>query len=1013
MTDSLIDTVLGQYHLRRELGRGGMGEVYLAHEQGLERLVAVKVLPDVYASRPDALQRFYREARAAASINHPNVVTIHNVGEESGRHFIAMEYIDGPTVEALLRGTRPINLRWVLGITRQVLKGLAEAHRLKIVHRDIKPHNIMIDRTGRVKVLDFGIARVLSESGTGTEEGQVPGTPSYMSPEQVNGQRLDGRSDIFSLGVVMYRMVAGELPFRGANRNATMRRIVEDTAPPLLRFNPDTPREIVDLINRAMLKNPDGRFQTALEMLAAVERIISGEKERGLPDDQNPYLKPLPMMRPPAAVGATSDSVSPFVPAGRPAPTIERIEGQAAQAAGSNPGSDPSAPDIARPQSNSAEKPSPALAVGPEPPLPDTMICRACKAANALPYLFCESCGAPRVEFGRWRIFTNCTLALLAFLGLHLMKADPDFSSGLSLMNALFTWDWPVFLLYAFFFWQFMLALTAGAWRLSLRTSAWFGGFVLAALAVIETVQRAGAGFLLELINSIPQIAREFPLQFFGGLGGLMLIVLLPCFVRWGRKFGWTMAYRLVILSVSAGCFALLGAGHLLTLLARAGWIEDAGALLRAFDSQARPDFEAVLWPTGVRLLTLLVIELFVYASIRGYAAGRGRRIVARREALADQGGFGRGLIMLAQIVRQMGSTAEQMTLHLLATLRELGRDLALVFRAFLREVFFPTLAMAAACALLLMLTEATSAYLAESSLLALPQLLGGMVAIVAAAVVFLGCKTRLRWSSIAAFYAQFIGWIIPNLVVFFMLISLSLFASTFALEHTPLLQTEVNPYRPGMVTGTMGALLLILVVVVLVRKRAVFSEVTIETEPAAATAAGTATAGAARSKEDSDTNSGSIARGLGRVMAAADEARERLKGKPAIVTKLADLRQKHDEKQAQLRSLENVRASVSPATYNEMTQRTRGEIEDLALEIARVQASIEEQLTRKQREREELAARLAMLNARREELTQLAQAGALDDGGYKIGLKQNKAESEKLKIQLESVEALIGFLKT
>ena len=320
---------------------------------------------------------------------------------------------------------------------------------------------------------------------------------------------------------------------------------------------------------------------------------------------------------------------------------------------------------------------------------------------------------------------------------------------------------------------------------------------------------------------------------------------------------------------------------------------------------------------------------------------------------------------------------------------------------------------MAAACALLLMLTEATSAYLAESSLLALPQLLGGMVAIVAAAVVFLGCKTRLRWSSIAAFYAQFIGWIIPNLVVFFMLISLSLFASTFALEHTPLLQTEVNPYRPGMVTGTMGALLLILVVVVLVRKRAVFSEVTIETEPAAATAAGTATAGAARSKEDSDTNSGSIARGLGRVMAAADEARERLKGKPAIVTKLADLRQKHDEKQAQLRSLENVRASVSPATYNEMTQRTRGEIEDLALEIARVQASIEEQLTRKQREREELAARLAMLNARREELTQLAQAGALDDGGYKIGLKQNKAESEKLKIQLESVEALIGFLKT
>src|SRR5215470_16430613 len=224
-SESAIGQVIGHYHVTGALGRGGMGEVYLAQDTRLGRRVALKLLPTYLSNDEDRLQRFGQEARAASALNHPNVCVIHEVGEtESGRPYMAMEYIDGVTLRQHQTGAR-LQLGEVLEVAVQVASGLAAAHAACIVHRDIKPENLMLRRDGYVKVLDFGLAKLTEQEAsdaTGaaggrlkTDTGVVMGTSSYMSPEQARGLSVDGRTDLWSLGVVIYEMVTGEAPFKG------------------------------------------------------------------------------------------------------------------------------------------------------------------------------------------------------------------------------------------------------------------------------------------------------------------------------------------------------------------------------------------------------------------------------------------------------------------------------------------------------------------------------------------------------------------------------------------------------------------------------------------------------------------------------------------------------------------------------------------------------------------------------------------------------------------------------
>jgi len=260
-------TSLGRYEVHSQLGAGGMGEVYLAEDTKLDRKVALKILPAEVVANQERMQRFVREAKAVSALNHPNIVTIHEIDETNSIHFIVIEFIDGETLRRHKKGAR-LSVPEALDVGIQVASALSAAHKAGIIHRDIKPENIMIRRDGIVKVLDFGLAKltenqpatqvdteVATKGLIKTEPGVVVGTAQYMSPEQVRGLALDARTDIFSIGVVLYEMVAGRRPFEGTTVTDMIVSILERKPPTLTTFGREIPETIEWIVSKALHKD--------------------------------------------------------------------------------------------------------------------------------------------------------------------------------------------------------------------------------------------------------------------------------------------------------------------------------------------------------------------------------------------------------------------------------------------------------------------------------------------------------------------------------------------------------------------------------------------------------------------------------------------------------------------------------------------------------------------------------------------------------------------------------------
>ena len=296
---------IGHYKIVSLLGRGGMGEVYLVEDATLGRNVALKLLPADFTNDINRVHRFQQEARAASKLNHPNIVTIHEVGQVDHRHFIATEFIDGETLRQHM-GAVQLNLNETLDIAIQIASALAVAHEAGITHRDIKPENIMLRRRDSIiKVLDFGLAKLAASESSGidteaatkvlfkTEPGTVMGTVLYMSPEQARGIRVDGRTDLFSLGAVLYEIVSGHLPFAGNNTNEVISAILSSEQPaPLARFAHEVPAELDRIVNKALAKDREERYQSAKDLLIDLKRLkqrlaFEAEQARSQPPDAN------------------------------------------------------------------------------------------------------------------------------------------------------------------------------------------------------------------------------------------------------------------------------------------------------------------------------------------------------------------------------------------------------------------------------------------------------------------------------------------------------------------------------------------------------------------------------------------------------------------------------------------------------------------------------------------------------------------------------------------------------
>jgi len=393
----LTPNKLGRYEIVDELGKGAMGVVYLARDPLIGRLVALKTFRIGYSVKDQEMEqfrvRFMREAQSAGILTHPNIVTIHDVVEDTGDGlaFIAMEYVRGTNLKLLLQGDQPLSLQFVLDIVSQVAEALDYAHSNRVIHRDIKPANILITAENRVKITDFGIARL--DSSNLTQEGQLLGTPNYMAPEQIQGKDVDWRADLFSLGIVLYEMLTRHKPFQGENLTVVSHRIVYDQFTPPQQYVGELPTGVDRILGRALEKEPARRYQRARELVDELRQVVeTSVAQEDLNQTQSLSTAPLvppPPLPPPAAREPRRHWWSRPAAAPPPAPANADADGSSASV--------PPPPPVVPPP------PPPAAAAGD---LNDTVATEAPPPAPRRPVLA-----------GRWLAIGGILVALLILVG--------------------------------------------------------------------------------------------------------------------------------------------------------------------------------------------------------------------------------------------------------------------------------------------------------------------------------------------------------------------------------------------------------------------------------------------------------------------------------------------------------------------------------------------------------------------------------------------------------------------
>ena len=400
MNDELIGTTLGHCVIDQLLGQGGMARVYRARQENLDRFVAIKVLPPYYAADQAFVDRFKLEARAMAKLSHPNIVIVHDTGEETGRLFIIMEFVGGGTLKHKM--ATPMRMAEVIQIIQEVASALTYAHSMGIVHRDVKPVNVLMDPSGRAVLSDFGIAKVLQTSAALTRDGAGVGTPEYMSPEQCRGGPVDARTDIYALGVMLYEMLTGHTPFEADNYTALAHAHIYEPAPPPSRLNPRISPAVQSVVMKALEKDPAQRFQKATELATALEaaaaaqapvipmaRPVAPSVGRGAPPGQRAPVSQTPVVYCPRCRAANaphqrfcSTCGSAFGSSPAPAPQPSHMTGNYIHCSACHA--------LNKPINRYCTTCGQGLLAGVA-----GVVCRSCGVRNSAGVRFCTSCGNP------------------------------------------------------------------------------------------------------------------------------------------------------------------------------------------------------------------------------------------------------------------------------------------------------------------------------------------------------------------------------------------------------------------------------------------------------------------------------------------------------------------------------------------------------------------------------------------------------------------------------------------
>lgn len=435
--------------------------------------------------------------------------------------------------------------------------------------------------------------------------------------------------------------------------------------------------------------------------------------------------------------------------------------------------------------------------------------CRQCNTPNEPPFIFCHNCGAARVSLNRYQILTNLTLAMVAFTSVYYYAE-------------LISWGWPIYALYSLLILQFSLLLVIGSRARTFRVGTWLLTFLAAFGVLFHYMNSEGPQIFVYLLEDLPAIIRQHPWESIGVITALLLLPAALLYQRWGRVYGWVNAYRIVILGfigLSIGC--LIGL-QLLQVATANGWFPSLQGQLTRFTENVKPQYMKAIGVAAATFLRIFLFEIFVFAAVRGYRiASKGTH--AKPQDISRESGFVRSLFSLAQMARVFAAALENMMTYLLETIIVLARDVWRVFTIACREVFLPTIALVTCALLLHHLTNTTQDYIAHNSVRSALLIGAGITAILLCQLLFLICKTSFRPSRVVDFHVQMLGWLLPNLLVFFLLVSLSLFAMTEALNSNED-RTHSLPFTIGMLTKFFGVALIALIAFILARKRSLFT---------------------------------------------------------------------------------------------------------------------------------------------------------------------------------------------